>query len=113
MRIIHKDLWESGRWFELSIFEQMANIGADVDRAIRWRNKGDAQASNAAFERALELIDFTKMDPNNRKRLKELCRMREVLIDYFMFDNEYNCTDEQWQKYFYAFNYAAALAKGK
>jgi hypothetical protein len=113
MRIIHKDIWESGKWFKLSIFEQMANVGADVDRAVRWKKRGDIEASNAAFERALELIDFTKMDPRNKKRLKELCRMREVLIDYFMFDNEYQCTDEQWYNYFYDFNYAAAIAKGK
>ena len=33
--------------------------------------------------------------------------------DYFIYDNEYYSTDELWQKYFYNFNYAAALARGR
>jgi hypothetical protein len=33
--------------------------------------------------------------------------------DYFMYNNEYGSTDEAWQNYFYAFNYAAALQRGR
>ena len=65
-----------------------------------------------AFERALELLDLTIEDKKNRLRLKELLRLREVLADYFQFDNIYNSTDKKWQSYFYAFNYAAAIGKG-
>lgn len=109
---IHKEL-AAGRWFKFSLMEQLANVGMDIDRTIRWRNKGDMEESRRAFERALELIDLTVADPKNRKRLKEILRAREMLVDYFVYDNEYSSTDEQWQNYFYAFNYAAALAKGK
>ena len=35
----HKNL-ASGHWHELSLIEQMANIGSEVERAIKWRNKG-------------------------------------------------------------------------
>lgn len=109
---LHKDL-TSERWFRLSMLEQLANIGTDIERTIQWRKRGDLQASNAAFDRALELMDLTIADPKNRKRLKEVCRARYMLVDYFMYDNEYNSTDEQWQNYFYQFNYAAAIAKGR
>lgn len=110
--IIHKTL-ANGRWFQLSIAEQLANVGCDIERAIRWRNKEDLISSRNAFERALELLQFTIADPKNKKRLKELCRAKEALIDYFVYDNQYKSTDEAWQKYFYTFNYISALEKGR
>jgi len=110
--IIHKDL-SSSRWFELSLIEQLANVGCDVERTIQWRNRGDLELSRKAFDRALELLDFTIADPKNRKRLKEIVRTREALVDHFVYDNEYNTTDECWQNYFFQFNYAAAIQRGR
>jgi hypothetical protein len=107
MNYQHKEL-ASGRWFQLSFFEQMANIGSEIGRAINWRKK-DKKTSESAFERGLELLDLTIKDPKNKKRLKELCRLREVLVDYFCFDNIYGSSDEKWNNYFYAFNYAARV----
>ncbi len=69
---IHKDLIISGRWFKLSLAEQMANIGADVGRAIQWRIKGDLQASRDALNRAFELIDLTVATPKNKGHLKAI-----------------------------------------
>jgi hypothetical protein len=109
---IHREL-SQGRWFELSLVEQLANIGTDLERHIRWREKNNTEYSQAAFDRVLDLIDLTVSDPKNIKRLKEILRTREALIDHFIYDNEYNTTLEQWQKYFYQFNYAAAVLKGK
>ena len=40
-------------------------------------------------------------------------RVAEALVDHFVYDNEYNTTDEEWQKYFFQFNYAAALQRGR
>ncbi len=110
--IIHKEL-AAGRWFKLSLMEQLANVGMDIDRTIRWRNKGDFEMSRKAFERALELMDLTVADRKNRGRLREILRTREALVDYFAYDNEYQTTDEIWQNYFFAFNYAAALQREK
>jgi len=111
--IIHKDL-ASGRWFTFSLMEQLANVGMDIDRTIRWKNKGDLEMSKQAFERALELLDLTIADPKNRgPRLKEILRVREALVDHFVYDNEYKSTDESWQNYFFDFNYAAALQRGR
>lgn len=99
-------------WFKFSLVQQLANVGCDVERAIQWKKKKNPEYSQKALERALELIDLTVADPKNRKRLKEILRTREALVDFFMYDNQYNSTDELWQKYFFAFNYAAALERG-
>lgn len=100
------------RWFGLSFFEQMANLGSEVSRAIKWRIK-DPSRSRCAFESAIELLDLTIEDAKNKKRsrLKELCRLREVLADYFCFDNIYGSNDEKWNNYFYGFTYAASLKR--
>lgn len=111
--IIHKDLYESGRWFKFSLFEQLANIGTDVDRAIRYRQRGDIEASDQAIYRAIELIDFTVADPKNKRRLKEVLRARELLLDHFWGEDQWGMDDDFWRQYFYDFNYAAALERGR
>jgi len=64
-------------------FEQMANIGAEIGRAINWR-KRDKEISTASLYRGLELLDATIKDKKNKKsKLVELCRVREALADYF------------------------------
>jgi hypothetical protein len=106
MSVQHREL-AAGRWFELTFLEQMANTGSEVERAIRWQEKGNPDYSRHAVERALELLDLTIADARNRTRLRELCRVRELLADYFYADNQYGSTDELWRKYFFAFAYAA------
>jgi len=106
----HKEL-AAGRWSTLSFMEQMANIGSEVERAISWKNKNNSEYSKMAINRGLELLELTKSDARNVKRLKELARLYEVLVDYFYFDNNYSSSDELWHKYFYAFNYAARAGR--
>jgi len=109
MKIIyHKGLTKK-QWFAKSIFEQMAHIGSEVERTIKWRKK-DKKYSELALERCLELIDLTVSDPKNKCYLKEILRSREALADYFIGDNIYGSSDKLWQNYFYSFNYAARLA---
>lgn len=105
----HKNLAQ-GRWFTLSFFEQMANIGSEVERTMKWREKNE-EYGRLASDRALELLDLTISDRKNQRRLKELFRLREVLADYFYFDNIYESTDRKWHNYFDAFNYAAVITK--
>lgn len=107
MNYEHRKL-ANGNWNKISFFEQMANIGSEISRTISWKKK-NKDYSNKAFERALELLVLTIDDTKNRSRLKELTRLKEVLADYFVFNNEYKSNDDLWQKYFYSFNYAARL----
>ena len=105
----HKELAD-GRWKELSFVQQMANVGSELERAIKWKNKNKPERSQLAFFRALELMDFTITDKKNIGRLGELCRTREVLVDYFFANNKYGSSDVLWQKYFRAFNWYANLS---
>lgn len=105
MNYQHKQL-AAGRWRQLSFFEQMANIGSEVERTILWKEKGNAGYSEKAFERALEFLDLTIADKKNGLRLKELMRLCEILSDFFVFDNEFSSTDKLWRSYFYPFNWA-------
>jgi hypothetical protein len=97
----------AGRWRSLSLIEQLANIGSEVERALNWRQKGNPAYSQKALERALELIGLTIEDPRHRGRLREITRLREVLLDYFLGENQYRSNEDLWRRYFYAFGYAA------
>jgi len=110
---LHEDL-ASGRWWQLSLHEQLGNVGSEVGRAIRWRSR-DAKIAGGAIERALDLMDLTLNDPRHRlfpPRIRELARAREVLVDFLAGSNEYGSTAESLQRYFDAFASAAALARG-
>ncbi len=110
--IIHKNL-AAGGWLKFSLIEQLANIGCDIERTIQWKKRGNLDYSQKAFERALELIDLTVADQKNKGRLREILRTREALVDFFVYNNEYNTSETIWQNYFFAFNYAAAMQKGR
>ena len=110
MSFQHQQL-ASGRWAEMPFFQQMANIGSEVQRTILWQEKNNPKYSEMALERALELLDLTIADNKNIKRLKELTRLREMLIDHFKFNNDYHSTNQNWSNYFYAFNYASQLGR--
>jgi len=47
----HREL-AAGRWYELSFFEQMANVGAEIGRTISWKNRANRISAKRAFERA-------------------------------------------------------------
>ena len=95
------------QWAKLSLVDQMAHIGSEVVRAINWRQKSNSQYSQLAFYRALELIDLSLACRKTFPALKEIARVREMLVDYFAGSNQYQSTDKAWQMYFYAFTYAA------
>ncbi|MFH0942862.1 MAG: hypothetical protein V1810_01670 [Candidatus Beckwithbacteria bacterium] len=109
MSYLHKNL-ASGRWKKFSLMEQMANIGAEVGRAINWKNK-DENLAKSAFYRALELFELTVTDPKNRKRLKEINRSKEMFGDWFLGINQYQSSAEDWERYFLQFNLAVRLNK--
>jgi len=106
MNYQHKNLAE-GRWNSLSFLDQMANVGSEVERSLKWKEKGNMEYSQLAFDRSLELLDLTIGDDKNRLRLKEILRLREFLADYFVFDNTYNSVENNFKDYFYSFTFAA------
>ncbi len=104
----HRSLAE-GRWYTLSLVEQLGHIGSEVSRAIRARE--DKKKYQGAVWRALELFDLTISDPRWRNRLKEICRAREVFCDTAVGENQYRTTLEDLNRYFYYFAFAARAKK--
>ncbi len=102
----HKEL-AAGRWKEMPFVEQMANVGSEVERALKWRSKQNTAYAEKAIERALELVDLTLASATEFSRLKEVARVREALVDYFYETNEFGSTDVLWRKYFMYFACAA------
>lgn len=102
----HKDL-AAGHWNQLTLIEQIANIGSEVERALNWQAKHNVSYCQQAFERALELIDLTLDSLKGFSRLKEVARLREVIVDYFSGANQFNFNEESLRKYFYSFIYAS------
>lgn len=107
MSYFHQNL-QKGQWNKLSLVEQMANIGSEVSRTINWKRKNQADAQKS-FYRALELIEFTLSDTKNKNRAKEIARVKEMLVDWYLGNPLYRSTDKDWQKYFLQFNLAARI----
>lgn len=104
----HRDL-AAGRWWRLSVAEQLGHVGSEISRAIRWTSRDPERAQGALF-RALELLDLTLADPRHRRsiaRLREIARAREVVVDFFAGPNQYGSTGPSLQKYFDAYAVAA------
>jgi hypothetical protein len=107
---MHPDL-AAGRWQTLPLVEQLANVGSEVERALDWAVKGNSRYSLRALDRALELLDLTITDPRHLGRLKELTRLREVLLDYFLGGNRFGSTEGSWRSYFRAYGLATAIKR--
>jgi hypothetical protein len=101
----HREL-AAGRWRTFSLAEQLGNVGSEVGRMLRWRDRDD-RLMVGAFERALELLDLTLGDPRWRDRLREIARARELLCDAATGGTAYGTTLEDLNRYFLAFAVAA------
>jgi len=104
----HREL-AAGRWWTLSLAEQLGNVGSEVSRAARWQVR-NPEVARGAFYRALELLDLTLADrrhQQSRARLREIARAREVVADFFAGPNQYRSTAASLQRYFDAYALAA------
>lgn len=111
MKLQHTNL-AKGRWQKMPLYEQMANIGSEVERAMSWQNKGNEKYSKMAFYRALELLNLTKKAHSEYPKLKEVGRVYELLVDYFEGENVFKTSDTFLKKYFYNFMYLNAKRRG-
>ena len=106
MTLLHKDLSQED-WSQMSLPEQMMNIGSEISRALNWKQKNNQERSKNATYRALELIDLTLVSTSGVCRLREITRLRETIVDYFFYDNIYSSTEKQLRSYFDCFLYLA------
>ncbi len=91
------------RWHKLPLPEQMGNIGSEVLRASLLQKRGDSEQKEKSIDRFLELIDLSLNDKRWQKRCLEICRIREVLCDYFFANNSFGNPFENIINYFNAF----------
>lgn len=102
----------AGRWFTLSLCEQLGNIGSEVGRAAKRERDGDIIQRDRALQRAFDLLDLTMSDSRwQGPKLKEICLVRDVLADTFYGNRAYGDTPEKLEKYFYEFALAARRSK--
>ena len=90
-------------WFAMPISMQISNIGSEVSRAIKWKEKGNDSRKESFCRKAVSFLRLSLEDPKNVHRQDELSFCIEELEDYFLGENIYGTTDEQLHKYYDAF----------
>lgn len=96
----HQNLAQ-GKWFTLTLAQQLGNIGSDLDRALRWKQKGHARLFSSAAARTLELLDLTLADRRlNSPRRKEIARLRDEVCRELFVSNNVNESSHGLQRYF-------------
>ena len=91
------------RWFEMPVGMQISNIGSEVNRALRWKNKNEPEKMMSFYQKAIELIRLTEEDPKNAHRKNELHFCEEELADYFLGENLYGTTPGMITKFYDSF----------
>lgn len=87
------------RWQNLSFYQQQGNIASELSRAITFQNQNDHERMNSSLWRLLELVDLTIDDAKNKLRLRELCRFKEVLSDWYCRTKVYDIKPESLLNY--------------
>ncbi len=95
----------SVRWQQMSLYEQMGNIGSEVCRAFLFLERKETVSLNNSRLRVLELLDMTLKDSRwmQESKFHELIRLREILIDSLFEKNMYKNTPEMLKTYFLSF----------
>jgi hypothetical protein len=87
------------KWNSFTVGEQLINVGMEVSRAIKFKNKNNTQGMYDFYNKATELLQRSKVDPKNKYRIVELDLFSEQLFDYFIGDNIYNNDDVSIMKF--------------
>ena len=92
------------RWKQLSIFDQMGNIGSEASRTLRLKRNGED--FRAALIRALDLFEATVelLVQNKSHRTKEVLRARDQFLQALFISD-----DPSIETYFMQFAIAARL----
>ena len=98
----------AGRWRDLTLVEQLANVGSEVERAIRAHRAGRESRWASALARALELFDLSAGDPRwSGPARREILRAREEFCRLFFDPDVPAGSAEGLGRYFLHFAVAA------
>ncbi len=92
------------RWKDMPFELQMGNIGSEVSRAVKFKERGEETRMFNAAKRAIELFEFS-IDCNGGHygRMKELCRGKEEFCDYIFGDNTFRTDPAKMIRYYNQF----------
>lgn len=95
------------RWGQMTILEQMGNIGSEVGRAIAAKRHNDDERMDSSIYRALDLFDATTefLVANKSPRTKEVLRARDQFLSLF-YNNTFEDADNI-ENYFMQYALAA------
>lgn len=74
----HRDLTKE-RWSQFPFFQQVLMVANELHRANKWIEKGDFSEVKLCYERALELLYLTIEVLQEKRKLRELLRFKEML----------------------------------
>lgn len=96
-------------WSQMTLFEQMGNIGSEVGRAIAAKKRGKQMWMQGAFYRGIDLcnVTITQWAKRYPGRVKELLYAREQFAQYIIAGKE----DPTLETYF--FQYALVARKNQ
>ena len=97
----------------MSLMEQLAHVGSEVQRSIRAHQAGREDRLENAVARALELFDLSAADDRWRgPRRREILRAREEFCRLLYDDDVPPGSAATLQNYFLAFATAARRSRG-
>lgn len=100
------------QWERFSLVEQLANVGSEVERAIRAHQSGSQTRFENALTRALALFDATAADDRwSGPRRREVLRAREEFCRLFFDPTTPPDSAEGLRRYFLAYAMAARLSR--
>jgi len=91
------------KWNAMTIQEQISNIGSEVLRADRWKQKGNEEKMRAYYDAAISFLILSIRDPKNVAGRDELNLCIDELADYFIGENRWGTTSETLKRYYNAF----------
>jgi hypothetical protein len=98
----------------MSLVEQMANIGSEVDRVFRGAEQGRPDRLDGAIDRALELFDLTASDERHRgPRRRGILTARESFCAAILSDDVSQTDRDSLSRYFLHFAVAARQQRAR
>jgi|SRR3989344_4591745 len=87
---------------EKPIYFYVANLGSEVQRMFVWKEKGDKEATQNAYKRAISIIERIKSF-GNKSANAEMSVLQKSLKELTSESNKFNLNRRQMSSYFNPF----------
>ncbi|HBO84888.1 MAG: hypothetical protein A2073_01920 [Deltaproteobacteria bacterium GWC2_42_11] len=83
MNLKHHKTLTKEKWLTFPFYKQVIMIANEMNRAGKWIEKNDFLEVRYCYERAFELLYLTISTLNDKKKLRELLRFKEMLAVFY------------------------------